>query len=333
MEPPLPLGVRVPSPFFWQPDISANGVYDMSPILATLQIILAIAVWFTAVWGRLLGAEPFVTWLYFFAWWPLVFFLDGVLGRLTERSLLREQPLVFLRMLFFSVTVWLMFEVFNLWLLNWRYAGVEPRIWLRWPGYALAFATVLPGILLAARVLAALGVGAGLRGQVRRFGNWQPLFLLLGAVCLVLPFLAPRYAFPLIWGAFFFLLDPLLDLMTGDSLTRRFLAGDRQTPLCLLLAGLACGIWWEMWNYPSAARWVYTLPVLNFWKIFEMPVLGFLGFLPFALECWVMYAFLELLDRRLAGTPGRSLFYLGQVVFWLVMFWALDARTVMSYHS
>jgi hypothetical protein len=304
----------------------------MSPILATCQILLALVIWFVAIWGRLLGTEPFITWLYFFAWWPLLLFLDGLLARLTGKSLLWQRPRDFLRMLFFSVTVWLVFEVFNLWLLNWRYAGIEPHIWLRWPpGYALAFATVLPGVLLGAEALAALGMGAHLRGPGTRLGNWQPVFLMLGVACLVLPMLAPRYAFALIWGSFFFLLDPLLDLLTGDSLTGRWLAGERQQHLCLLLAGLACGIWWEMWNYPSAAKWVYTLPVLNFGKIFEMPVLGFLGFLPFALECWVMYEFLTFLDRKLAGTRDRLYFYLGQVVFWLIMFRALDVRTVMSF--
>ena len=299
--------------------------------LPTAQIILAALIWLLAIFGRVLGAEPFVSWLYFFAWWPLLLFLDGLLGRLTGRSFIWERPGDFLRMLFFSVTVWLTFEVFNLYLLNWRYVGVEHRLWLRWPGYALSFATVLPGVLLSAQVLAALGVGANLKGRSHSLGNWQPLFLLIGAACLVLPFIAPSCAFPLIWLAFIFLLDPFLDLLTGNSLTRRFLAGERQEHLCLLLAGLLCGLWWEMWNYPSSAKWVYTLPVLNFGKIFEMPILGYLGFLPFALECAIMYNFLQALGKRLSGSPALLLFYLGQVIFWLVMFWALDVGTVMSF--
>jgi hypothetical protein len=302
----------------------------MTTFWATGQMAAAVVLWVSAIGGRLVGAEPFTSWLYFFAWWPLLLFLDGLLARLTGESLIWQRPREFLRLLFFSVTVWLIFEVFNLWLLNWRYAGMEPRLWLRWPGYALAFATVLPGVLLTSEVLAAWGVGARFQGEPRDWGNWQPAFLLLGVACLILPFLAPHYAFPLIWLAFIFLLDPLLDLMTGDSLTRRFLAGERQQPLCLLLAGLLCGIWWEMWNYPSPARWVYTLPVLNFGKIFEMPVLGFLGFLPFALECWVMYEFLKATEKRLSG-PQRRFFYLAQVVFWLIMFRALDVRTVLSF--
>ena len=303
----------------------------MTPFLASVQIGLALVVWLVAIGGCVLEAEPFVSWLYYFAWWPLLLFLDGLLWRLTGKSLLWERPREFLRLIFFSVTVWLVFEVFNLWLLNWRYVGIEPRVWLRWPGYALAFATVLPGVLLSAQVLAALGVGAQLRGPRRQVHNWQPVFLLVGVACLVLPFLTPRYAFSLIWVALFFLLDPLLDLLTRDSLTRRFLAGERQQSLCLLLAGLGCGVWWEMWNYHSAAKWVYTLPVLNFGKVFEMPLLGFLGFLPFALECAVMYEFMKLVDIKLTGTPYLVLFYLGQVAFWLVMFWALDANTVMSF--
>jgi len=303
----------------------------MLKTLASLQIGLAVVTWFLAIWGRALGAEPFTSWLYHFAWWPLLLFLDGLLLRLTGRSRIWENPGDFLRLAFFSVTVWLIFEVFNLWLLNWRYVNMEPHIWLRWPSYALAFATVLPAVLLAADVLAALGLGAAFHGRPRRFGPWQPVFLLLGVACLTLPFQAPRYAFPLIWLAFFFLLDPLLELMTGDSLTRRLIAGERQRHLCLLAAGLLCGVWWELWNYPSLAKWVYTLPILNFGKIFEMPILGYLGFMPFALECALMYQLFRLTDDRLAGSPHRRFFYLGQVAFWVVMFTALDARTVMSF--
>jgi len=304
----------------------------MIPAVSAAQMIVAGVIWFVAIWGRALGAEPFTTWLYFFAWWPLLLFLDGLLGRLTGKSFIFQRPREFLRMAFFSVTIWLIFEVFNLWLLNWRYVGLDPRAWLRWPGYVLAYATVLPGVLLTAEVLAALGVAADLKGKARRVGRWQPPFLLIGVALLVLPFLAPHYAFPLIWLGFFFLLDPLVDLMSGNSLTRRLVAGERQRHLCLVLAGLLCGLWWELWNYPSLSKWVYTLPVLNFGKIFEMPVLGYLGFVPFALECAIMYRFLTLVDDRLSGVP-RVFFYLAQVAFWFMLFAALDVRTVLSFAS
>ena len=85
-------------------------------------------------------------------------------------------------------------------------------------------------------------------------------------------------------------------------------------------AGLLCGLWWEAWNYGAAAKWVYTLPVLNFGKIFEMPVLGYLGFPPFALECAVMYNFMRALDERVLVTARRCRYaILIQLAFWLVM--------------
>ena len=39
----------------------------------------------------------------------------------------------------------------------------------------------------------------------------------------------------------------------------------------------------------QAAKWHYIFPMFQQWKIFEMPAPGYLGFLPFALECFVMY--------------------------------------------
>jgi hypothetical protein len=50
-----------------------------------------------------------------------------------------------------------------------------------------------------------------------------------------------------------------------------------------------CGWLWEFWNNWAAAKWHYVFPIGQGWKIFEMPAPGYLGFLPFALECFVMY--------------------------------------------
>ncbi|MDD2903234.1 MAG: hypothetical protein PHU44_12445 [Syntrophales bacterium] len=297
-----------------------------------LPLAAAPLLWALALGGALRGWEPFYSWLYFFAWWPLIFFLEGLLFLKQGEYWLLSRPGKFLGLACWSVTSWLVFEVFNLVLMNWRYAGMLPLWWLRWPGYALAFATVLPGVLLISRVLAAYGAWTGSRSRTRTWNSWQPLFLILGVVSLVLPLTFPRYAFALVWGAAFFLLDPINDLLTGNSLTRRWLAGERRETYCLLTAGLLCGLWWEMWNYPAAAKWVYTLPVFNFGKIFEMPVLGYLGFLPFALECAVMYNFYQALGEKVLTSPRRRLwFWLGQFAFWLLMFAAMDAWTVISY--
>jgi hypothetical protein len=56
-----------------------------------------------------------------------------------------------------------------------------------------------------------------------------------------------------------------------------------------LVAGCVCGWLWEFWNYWAAARWTYTFPILQQWKIFEMPLPGYLAYPVFALECFAMY--------------------------------------------
>jgi hypothetical protein len=302
--------------------------------LANLECIAAVGGWAIGLWGVVNGQGAILQYLYFFAWYPYILFLDGLLYRLKGKSWLLDRPRDFLKMWFWSTTVWLVFEALNLVLKNWGYMEVVPVGWIRWSGYALAFATVLPGVLLTAEVLDALGVFRDVKGRAFSLGPWQPVSLVVGVALLVLPLVWPNYTFPLIWGAFFFLLDPWCDLMGGASLIARFAAGERRQHLLLLVAGLICGAWWESWNWFAISKWVYTLPVLNCFKVFEMPLPGYLGFPPFALECAVMYNFMQALDERVLTSPDRRRnAWLAQVAFWLVMFAAMDAWTVISWQQ
>ena len=231
-----------------------------------------------------------------------------------------------------SVTAWLVFDACNLVLKDWGYVGAVTVGWLRWGGYALAFATVLPGLLLTAELLEAWGVFHGVNGRAFNPGSWQPVSLLVGVALLVFPLIWPHYTFPPLMGAFVFLLDPFCELMGGPSLIVRFAAGERRQHLNLLAAGLVCGVWWESWNWFAISKWVYTLPVLNCFKVCEMPLPGYLGFAPFALECAVMYNFIKTLDEQVFTTPARRRnAWLVQVAFWVVMFAAMDAWTVITY--
>ena len=51
-----------------------------------------------------------------------------------------------------------------------------------------------------------------------------------------------------------------------------------------------CGVLWEFWNYWAETKWLYTVPLPEWLRIqlFEMPVIGFLGFPPFAVEYFVL---------------------------------------------
>jgi hypothetical protein len=107
---------------------------------------------------------------------------------------------------------------------------------------------------------------------------------------------SPYLAAPVFLG-FIFLLDPLnaragRESLLADAAARRY---DRL--INLAGSGALCGILWEFWNYWSRAKWHYTVPVMENLKIFEMPLPGYFGFPPFALECFTMYVFV----RALAG--------------------------------
>src|SRR6266700_3515525 len=49
-------------------------------------------------------------------------------------------------------------------------------------------------------------------------------------------------------------------------------------PVSVMSATLFTGLWWELWNFYSMPKWIYHIPYVGFWKIFEMPVLGYFGY-------------------------------------------------------
>jgi len=108
-----------------------------------------------------------------------------------------------------------------------------------------------------------------------------------------------------LWLGLFYLLDPLNKLAGGESLLGDWAVGRFGRTLSLALGGLVCGLLWEFWNYWALAKWSYELPFLGALesvRYFEMPLPGLLGFLPFAVECWV---FLNSVVIVLAGLGLR----------------------------
>ena len=100
----------------------------------------------------------------------------------------------------------------------------------------------------------------------------------------------------------------------------------------LLLSGLICGILWEFWNFWAGAKWVYSIPYLNGFRVFEMPLAGFLGFPPFALICYLMYRLS--LAPRVWITARRSRVILMAALYLLccgTMFLGIERLTVLEY--
>jgi len=101
----------------------------------------------------------------------------------------------------------------------------------------------------------------------------------------------PKYAFPFTWLWLFLLIDPLNSLRGRASLIAQIAQGEWRQVIALSLGVLICGFFWEMWNSHAMPKWYYTVPFFGFGKIFEMPVLGYLGYIPFGWELYALYHF------------------------------------------
>ena len=67
--------------------------------------------------------------------------------------------------------------------------------------------------------------------------------------------------------------------------------GDWRPVVALALGALTCGFFWELWNFGSYPKWIYRVPIFGFWHVFEMPLLGYLGYVPFS---WELFALVHL---------------------------------------
>jgi len=228
-------------------------------------------------------------------WSGYIIFIDSVLYHQKGTSLL-QRPKELLLMLPLSILFWLIFEFYNFFIKNWYYVGLPTDLLRRGIGYAWAFATIWPAILLTAEAVQNSSWMAQRRIKplvIKR--NYLYSSLAGGIFCLIIPLIVSEelahYLAAPVWLGFIFLLEPINYWMGKNSLFLRLAAGDPRPLYSLLLSGFICGILWEFWNYWAGAKWHYSVPILGEIKVFEMPILGYLGFPPFAIECYTMYYF------------------------------------------
>jgi hypothetical protein len=245
-----------------------------------------------AEWMLFGGVEPVATYFTPIAWSAYILIADGAVLALTNRSRLHDAPVIVARMAFLSIPLWLIFEAYNLRLGNWMYSGVP----LGWPaalaGYGWSFATITPAIFETSDLVQALLPAVPIEPwKISR--SAENVMMFCGAVCLIIPLAIPRhiaaYLFVLVWLGFALLLDPMNHRLRLPSFLGDLSDGFARRFYGFLASGWICGWLWEFWNNWAHAKWQYTLPMFQQSKIFEMPAPGYLGFIPFALECFAMY--------------------------------------------
>jgi hypothetical protein len=272
-------------------------------------MVAAIAVLvFGAAWVlNAAGVEPVPTWFYVFAWYPVLLLLDSSARRRDGRPSLFADPWRVTSLGCWSVAIWLVFEAANFQLHNWYYVFLPSAAPERWAGIVLSFATVVPAVVLVERWLASRGVGRRWRSRPVRARPWEvPATAGIGVAMAGGALLLPNLLFPLIWGAAWLIVDPIVHRRRPEwSLLRDIERGEWGRIGRLMLGGVLIGLLWEFFNHWARARWIYTVPWLEHTKLFEMPPIGFLGFPFFALEAWAMYHALCVLGLAIDPTGVR----------------------------
>ncbi len=265
-----------------------------------LAIVIAVAIHVLSFALMLRKVSPVYENFYSFAWWSYIAVIAGVNHLRARNSLIFDHPREALWVFLLSTPVWLFFEIYNFRLDNWNYLGVPSNVYVRWPGYFIAFGTVLPGIFETVTLVGNLGLGRVSGKRMKISSALLVRFVAVGAVMMAGAALRPEWFFPFVWLGLIFLLDPLLywSEARDESLLAQAEKGDYSILVRLLVAGMFCGLIWEFWNFWAGAKWVYSVPKLGFLKIFEMPLLGFFGFPPFAIECYLIYRLFDLIRRR-----------------------------------
>jgi hypothetical protein len=256
--------------------------------------------------------EPVATYFTPIVWTAYIFLVDAAVWSIQGRSRIADHPREFAWIAALSLPLWLIFEAYNLRLHNWTYVGLPANWPARYAGFAWSFMTITPAILLTADLVETFGWFPTIR-KLKFSPATLRVIMTAGALCVVVPLILPReagaYLFAPVWLGFVLLLEPANYRLKLPSLLRDLEEG-RWSRLCaLLVSGWSCGWLWEFWNYWAAARWVYIFPMFQHYKIFAMPAPGYLGFLPFALECSVMFVFINWALGKLRGRfprPARS---------------------------
>lgn len=265
---------------------------------------LAGASWFVA-WGRF---GLFTESAFFPLWLGYVLTINGlsqiVFGRSLMTSMGRSFPVLFA----ISVPLWWFFEGMNAIVHNWHYRFAQPISTLDYIMRAsIDFSTVVPAVLstsyLVNLILQGHSSPPSSRGDVSRPAlAWT---VLGGLACYALLPAFPNETYPLVWIAPILILEPLGFALRYPTLLSDIRERGWRLTAAVMIATTVTGVWWEMWNFYSLPKWTYTIPYVGFWKVFEMPLLGYLGYPVFGIA---VFGYAAIALRLIARQNLRRIF-------------------------
>jgi hypothetical protein len=242
-------------------------------------------------------------------WWGFILVMDGLVYHRNEgRSLGATATPELIAMGVLSVSGWLIFEYFNFFIrLNWYYPfaalithdkfliyavlGSSAFIPMAFEWYQ--FLCTFPGVATKYKFGPRVAWSKGLRLGI----------LVLAFAGLVASAYFPNDLFFVVWLAPLIVLAIALGMLgiwtPFNSIKER---GDWSFLLVFAPTFLFQGLFVEGANWLSVQHaadgsvhgfnpgyWTYVIPYVNQVHLFEMPLLGYLGYLPFSVYCWIWF--------------------------------------------
>lgn len=259
-------------------------IFELGLIITTISWIFA--------WTKI---PPLYEHTFFPLWLGYIFTINGISEVLLGTSLLTKMRKKFILLFLISIPFWWFFEFLNSFTQNWQYILPRPVSNFEYLVRAsINFSTVIPSVASTSFLLYRI-LNLVKSIKCRSFSLQRTFFnflFILGLILFLSISLFPKYTFPFFWIIVLFLLEPLNFLFNFPSVFKDLLSGNLNLIISVGLATLLTGFFWEMWNFYSLPKWVYFIPLFNFFKIFEMPVLGYLGYPFFGLEVYSFCAFI-----------------------------------------
>ena len=273
------------------------------PWWGTAGLVLIAAAWFLG-WNRFDWFAWGQLYTFPFLWFGYILLINGLTHKRSGQCMLLGQPIRFGLLFPVSAVFWWFFEYLNRFVENWAYLQVERFSALEYVIYAsVCFSTVLPAVLGTRDFLATFPFFDRFFTDVLPLRPARPRIWSFALLCLSGAGLAvigawPDQLFPLLWVSPLVIIAASQTLLGEDHVFTSVTTGDWSPVVRAALAALICGVFWEMWNLYSLAKWVYSIPYVQRFHVFEMPILGYAGYLPFGLECAIIGEWVLGRERR-----------------------------------
>ena len=254
-----------------------------------LGLVILLLGWLMA-WTRFPWFSGLQTYTFTPPWLGYILLVNALTYRRSGWSLITHRPVFLLALFAFSAVFWWYFEYLNLMVENWFYVNTGDLSKAEFFWYAtFPFSTVLPAVISTRHLISTFprltaGLDHFIPVKTSKPGAVAWFFFLAGVMGLMAINLEPDYLFPLLWLAPTAILGASMALGGNTELFDDLPSGNWNYIFSLALSALICGFFWELWNFHSLTQWHYSVPLVHRFQLFEMPILGYAGYLPFGLQ-------------------------------------------------